>query len=876
MKCMAIRLILMAFAVLAWPAVSAGGKDKAPAGEPDYTKGEKPFRTDVPWALGATGAFGDIWYGDPRQIHVASVTKGSPADGKLRACDVILGVQSPRVAPGPHDRVDEKCSRCGASGKAGTCGHFTWEARKTLSAAITEAEKTGGNLVLTVWRPTTKTFMWKNPKFRKAKPEEKREVVKPIEAKTISVTVSLPKKGTFSASSPWECEKTKALIEDAAQAIVKKGLSGGITDDLNALGLLSTGEAKYLPIVREYARKKAKDCEALDIMGDKGTSSWSGGYLNTFLTEYYLLTKDLQVLPGIKALSTYLAYGQSGVGTWSHGMAAVKENGLYGPPGAYGAMNQCSLTCALSLALAQKCGIRTNPVNDAVNRSRRFYLYYVDKGTIPYGDHAPALKHDSNGRNSQAAVFFDLLGEKAATKFFTRMTLASYTIREAGHTGHFFAWQWGALGASRGGQAAAQSFVKNTRWFTELERRTDGSSVYQYQLKNDHHKYANWNTTGQRLMQHCLPRKVLYITGKEASCIAPFTAAEVKDAVDAATFNPKGLSVEELLAKLGNWSLVVRRAAAEELGTREDDVVERLIAMLDSPNRFARYGAATALCYAGRESAEAVDKLVDKIENDKDMTLRFFAVNALALPRGKSDLNILGSASRKAAPALLKLAASCDLEQDATRKLSGEIANLMLYGGHVQDLRGFYPNGQGTETVDRKLLIPAMKSWLTNPNGGVRSNASSVYQHMSPEDLDAIWAEIYCGAKYPAPSGVMFGNGVRANGALVLAKYRFREGLPLGLDYLYQEGWGKFARVPAAFNALAGYGSALKPYLNEMKTREYDRYVKGRKAGEVRRCKEAWQKIMDNIDKDIELRSIQPFLEGADTKPPPKVFPPKG
>jgi hypothetical protein len=838
---------------------SAWSKEaQKPSGEPDYTKGEPPAETRLQWALGATGAFGHIWHGGPRMILVARVDAGSPAEGKLKQWDVILGVKSPRVAPDQYISVDAKCRRCGAPGTSGTCGHFTWEARKALSAAITEAEKTSGKLVLTVWQPRTKTVVV--PKRGRRPASTTLVLEKPIKAETNTVTLTLPVKGAFSSSAPWECEKTETLVNDRAQAIVKKGLGGGISGSLNALGLLATGEEEYIPVVREHARKAAKGCEALDIMGDKGISTWNGGYLGTYLAEYYLLTGDEQVLPGIKALATYLAYGQSGVGTWSHGV---------GPPCAYGAMNSCSIVCAISLALAQKCGIRTRAVNDAVNRTRKFYTYYVDKGTIPYGDHGPNLNHDNNGRNSMAAVFYDLVGDKAATKYFSRMTLASYNKREAGHTGHFFAWQWGALGASRGGQAAAQSFVKNTRWFTEIERRADGSSAYQPQLRKDNLKYGNWRTTGQRLMQDCLPRKVLHITGKVASCIEPFTDDEVKEAVDAGRFDRggsaivKGLSVKELLATLGSWSCVVRHAAATELGRRDEDVVAELIAMLDSPNRFARYGASTALRYAGRNSGEAVDKLIDILANDKDMTLRYFAVNGLKIQRtnrrSTEYRHILGSAGKKATLTLLKLAALYDSGQDPTRRLSGDIAGLLWYGGRVQPHVGYYPAGRGSETLDRKLLMPALKAWLVNPNGGARSAAAPVLKQLSGEDLESIYGEIYYAAKYPAPSGVMFAQGIRSTGALVLAESRFKEGIPLGLDYLYQEGWGKFARVPAAFNALANYGAAMKPYIEEMKSREYDRYVKGRKPGEVRSCKAAWQKIMDNLDKNVELRSIKPY-----------------
>jgi hypothetical protein len=97
----------------------------------------------------------------------------------------------------------------------------------------------------------------------------------------------------------------------------------------------------------------------------------------------------------------------------------------------------------------------------------------------------------------------------------------------------------------------------------------------------------------------------------------------------------------------------------------------------------------------------------------------------------------------------------------------------------------------------------------------------------------------------------------------------------MGLEYLYQKGWGGFTRVPAAFNALAEYGSAMKPYLEEMRTRQYEPYVNGRKPKEVENCQAAWKKLLDNINKDVQLRSIKPFLDAAGFKEPVKVFPPK-
>jgi hypothetical protein len=154
-----------------------------------------------------------------------------------------------------------------------------------------------------------------------------------------------------------------------------------------------------------------------------------------------------------------------------------------------------------------------------------------------------------------------------------------------------------------------------------------------------------------------------------------------------------------------------------------------------------------------------------------------------------------------------------------------------------------------------------VESLLKNPNGAARSQVSTLYGHLKEGDLEQLWSNIYHATKNKAPSGVMFAGGVRANGTIVLAQNRFEEGLPLALAYLYLEGWGKFGRVPAAFEALSNYGSAVKPHLEEMRTREYERYVKGRKPGEVKKCKAAWQKILDNLGKDVELRSIAPHLK---------------
>ncbi|MDX1680357.1 MAG: DUF6288 domain-containing protein [Akkermansiaceae bacterium] len=830
----------------------AGKKVKMPDAEPDYTKGEKPVTTKNAWNLGPIGAFGDLWTGSgsddatrkTRMIHINSVQKGSPAEGVLESGDVILGVLSPKLGePAIRD------------------GRFNDDVRHVLAAAITqaEAEKNGGKLVLNIWR----------------------------KGKAMPVTVQLPVLGKFSDTTPYECEKTRRLIEQTAQAILEEGFyqvaargedkgevtgnpRNGIPDYLNALGLLATADKQFLPVVQKYARDVAKGSERLDIYGGKDAQlgTWHAAYRNLFLTEYFLATRDEEVLAGIKALSMYLSLGQSGVGTWSHGMAAVAQNGLYGPPSAYGSMNSASVPCGISLILAQKCGIDEKPINDAVVRTLDFFRWYTDKGCPPYGDHAPKLDHDNNGKGSMTAVLFDIAGEEEPARFFTRSTLASYNTRESGHTGNFFSMTWGATGAARGGPEAANSFVENTLWMTELERRHDGSYVYQYQLPSDTKKYNNWSTSGIRLMQHCLPRKAIYLTGK-GGCLPAMDAREVAMCEAAAVYDPSGKTINELLGDLSSWSPVVRNRAAEEIGKREDKVVDELIALLNSPDRYAGYGACRGLYYAGRESEKAVDALIAQIKGSDDLTMRYYAVEALKNRAGGGRRgpgnNGLGKAVLRAADALLIQAATYEPKKDPMRKLHNHIASVLFYEGRVADYRGYFNNGKGLDKVDRKILIPAIKSLLVNPNGGARTSASDMFEYLSEEDLEQLYGDVYVATARKAPSGVMFGKGMYKNGAILLSNKRFKEALPLAMDLLYEEGWGTFSRGPAAMEALTNFGSEVKPLMDRIEPK-YQEFLKHSGINN-KKLTAIWEEIQANQDQKVDLRSIRPYLEASGIDP---------
>lgn len=149
----------------------------APPVVPDLTKGAKNegFKE---WNMGPTGIRGGAFCqgfdtSASRQILVGEVANGSPADGVLAAGDVILGV----------------------NGKL-----FDHDARRSLGEAITAAEETNnkGQLKLVRWRAGAQQ----------------------------DVTLPLRVMGSYSETSPYDCDKAKKIVAEGCKAILKRGFPG--------------------------------------------------------------------------------------------------------------------------------------------------------------------------------------------------------------------------------------------------------------------------------------------------------------------------------------------------------------------------------------------------------------------------------------------------------------------------------------------------------------------------------------------------------------------------------------------------------------------------------------------------------------------------
>lgn len=738
---------------------SATARDRPPV--PDLTRGGK-LEGKHDWNLGPTGLRGAMWAWsmvttDARQIVVTKVDRGSPADGIVHEGDVILG----------------------AGG-----GPFTSDARVALGNAITAAETdaAGGSLDLLIWR----------------------------RGEGLTVTIPLRVMGSYGALAPYgSCEKSARIIE-AGVSRLAGNISPSIPGQVNALALLATGDERLLPSVRELAHKVGpKD---LDLRNDRNMPAWHWGYHNLFLTEYYLATGDDDVLPAIEVFSNAIARGQSAVGTWGHGMAWPEENNgqPHGPLGGYGALNQAGLVCQLSLVLAVRCGVADEEVVRAVAKGNRFFEFYIHKGSIPYGDHNPGPNHGDNGKNAIAAILFDLQNRGDGAAFFSRMTVASYGESEMGHTGNYFSYLWGPLGAGRAGPAAAAAFLEEMRWYYDLARRWDGGFPYQGADESD--KYGNWDCTGAYLLTYLLPRERLHITGRGRHGDVELTGAALADTIEAGrgfVVPERGItpylakSKEALLRDLASWSPPVRQRASEALAKKADDTtVQAVVALLSANEATARYGACAAL---GALKAESAVPALAAALNSDDVWLRIQAAYALSA---------IGDPARRYAETLLDVALSHH-DADPREYTQRYLCYALFYPGGAMGKAGLF--ARSIDGVDREKLYAAVQRLLKNDDGRARGTIPSVYKQLSYEEITPLLPAIYESIWEQAPSGEMFASGVRLKGLELFAHHRIAEGMPLCIHVMDIHKWGKHKRIPAALDILETYGAAAKAVLPELR-----------------------------------------------------------
>lgn len=725
---------------------------------PDFTQGAKiPEDAKHDWNLGATGLRGWMYCdkmvtSDARQIAITKVAKGSPAYGILEVGDVILGV----------------------GGKP-----FSYDPRTEMGKALTAAESEAGSGELTLSR------------WRAGSSEE--------------VVVKIPVLGTYSPTAPYDCPKSKRILEQGCRELAKRMEDPSYTRrldpiprSLNALALLASGQESYLPLIQKEAQWAAS-------FKDEGMATWYYGYVMMLLAEYKIATGDDSVMPGLKRLALEAANGQSAVGSWGHRFARP-DGRLYG----YGMMNAPGLPLTISMVMARQAGVEDPALDRAIELSVRLMRFYIHKGAIPYGDHHPWIEtHEDNGKCGMASVLFNLIGESKGAEFFSRMSVAAHgPERDTGHTGNFFNILWSLPGISQSGPNATGAWMNEFGgWYFDLARRFDGSFLHQGPPENDRDSYAGWDCTGSYLLAYAMPLKKLYLTGKKSDAVPKLDVATAESLIDDGRgWNNKdrnsfydALSNEQLLERLGSWSPVVRERAAMALGRRKSVPVEPLIQMLDSPSLEARYGACQGLSQLRRRGMPAVAALQKTLAHD-DLWLRIKAAEALAA---------IGKPAMQTVPQLLELLAQVDLENDP-RGMQQRYLSFALF-----ERDGML--GRSLEGVDREALYNAVRAGLKNQDGRARGSIGSVYRQLSLGEILPLLPAIHEAIIQPAPSGEMFADGIRVEGLRLLAEHHIEEGISALVLYTRdQNPWESQNRTPELMKILLSYGAHAKGVIPEL------------------------------------------------------------
>jgi len=352
------------------------------AGEEFYTEEhvyELRPRVDREMALGHVGVTGlQVRVYKGVTVKVEKTTPGTPAAGRFAKGDVITGVNGASLE-GRNPFV-------------------------ALGNALTRAEATDGRMVFDV-RPAGGGAARR-------------------------VTVAIPVLGAYSATWPLDCEKSRRIVRAAAEfyADGKRFDKGGIPGALACLFLLSTGDDKYVPRVKEYFDGFPEDRAKI------GDHTWNNGYNGIACAEYYLRTGDESVPPILQYYCDDAKRRQKFGRGWVHWGTGVAPRYVAG-----GLMNPAGAQVLTTLLLGKECGV---DVDEATLRGAlRFFYRFAGRGTVPYGDHRGEGGLGSNGKDGMiAAAMLVASGARGDTGIYERASrylamsmITSYPCMVRGH-----------------------------------------------------------------------------------------------------------------------------------------------------------------------------------------------------------------------------------------------------------------------------------------------------------------------------------------------------------------------------------------------------------------------------------------------------------
>ena len=112
----------------------------------------------------------------------------------------------------------------------------------------------------------------------------------------------------------------------------------------------------------------------------------------------------------------------------------------------------------------------------------------------------------------------------------------------------------------------------------------------------------------------------------------------------------------------------------------------------------------------------------------------------------------------------------------------------------------------------------AVAAGLQNEDGRARGAVGSVYRNLSFEAITPLLPAIHEAILEPAPSGIMFADGIRLAGLDLFAEHGIEEGVPWCVTMIDPERWGMGNRIERCLDALRVYGGSAKSQIPRLKT----------------------------------------------------------
>lgn len=441
---------------------------------------------------------------------------------------------------------------------------------------------------------------------------------------TREVVVKLQALGRYSETWPLNCPKSDRIVRRFADYLTQPDSNKGFAD-IGMLFLLSTGDDKYLPTVRDWAREVAKQ--------KAGGYGWSIGYGRLALAEYYLRTGDRAVLPAIQATADH-AVTMENFGGWAN-------KGALGSPtygGGGGHLNASGALVPAFLFLARECGATID--DETLLRVLGHWYRYAGRGNVPYGNGRPERGYTDNGKNGKLA--FSMAAAAALTPdgensvyARARDTCALFSFYSTsymlhGHTGGGIGeiWRSSAMGLLHDKRPALyRDFMDQRRWHYEMSRKHDGTFRI---LGGERYDNVEWGA-GYALT-YTVPRRTLRITGAPPTKFSrpyqlpkrPWGTAEDDDFESIESIaHPDGTRPDfsKDILELGGGMAMLRIAA----GKMADEQLHKYI----------RHPQLTARTYFADQIVQRGEGFVLGLLRDDDARLRRLALDAVAGSKGK-------------------------------------------------------------------------------------------------------------------------------------------------------------------------------------------------------------------------------------------------